>query len=223
MNRSDQLEWMDDLEYEGEELYQTLRELDIINKWLGGVNISISGLKKLVPDPKNKLKIVDLGCGSGYNTVRMMDHAHFKNTEIEAIGIDANPHVVSFAHEKFGQRMKFLPLDVLKDELPEADIYHCSLFLHHFSFEQIEQLITKMMHKARIGIIINDLHRHIVAYYAIKLITKLFSKSPMVQYDAPISVKRGFLKSEIMKIMPSSSRNHLSWKWAFRWLVTIGH
>jgi len=68
-------------------------------------------------------------------------------------------------------------------------------------------------------VIINDLHRHFLAYYSIKWITRFFSKSPMVQNDACLSVWRAFTKNdweEILKLAEIQSYN-LVWRWAFRW------
>jgi hypothetical protein len=55
------------------------------------------------------------------------------------------------------------------------------------------------------------------------LITKLFSRSSMVKFDAPLSVLRGFKKKELTEILQKASIEHytLRWKWAFRWQLII--
>ena len=71
------------------------------------------------------------------------------------------------------------------------------------------------------GFFINDLQRHPFAYYSIKWITKIFSRSYMVKNDAPLSVSRGFTKAEWEKIFNSAGIKNfiIEWKWAFRYLV----
>ena len=69
-HRSDEIEIMDDLSISGEVINQTLRELNIINKLLGGNQISVSALKRLVKN-EDKLKLADLGCGGGDIMVEM--------------------------------------------------------------------------------------------------------------------------------------------------------
>ena len=65
-NRSQQIEIMDDLQCSGEVVHQTLRELEFINKWLGGNAITLDGVITLIHGhEKETLSIVDLGCGSG--------------------------------------------------------------------------------------------------------------------------------------------------------------
>ena len=78
---------------------------------------------------------------------------------------------------------------------------------------------------SRSGFFINDLHRHPVAYYSIKLLSLLFSKSYLVKNDAPLSVKRGFKRNEIIACLANAGISDFSikWKWAFRWLVIIKH
>jgi len=71
--------------------------------------------------------------------------------------------------------------------------------------------------------IINDLRRSVWALIGIKLLTILFSKSSMVKNDAPLSVKRGFIKSELIDMLKSLKiiNYKIKRKWAFRWLVAI--
>ncbi|MEQ9414600.1 MAG: SAM-dependent methyltransferase, partial [Cyclobacteriaceae bacterium] len=64
---------------------------------------------------------------------------------------------------------------------------------------------------------------HWFAYHSIRLLTKWFSKSPMVQFDAPVSVLRAFHRSDIISILKDAGINNysLKWKWAFRWQLII--
>ena len=82
-------------------------------------------------------------------------------------------------------------------------------------------MIQWMYHKSKKGFFINDLHRHPLAYYSIKWLTKAFSKSYMVKNDAPLSVKRGLLKKEWEAIFYKAGIKNfqIKWQWAFRWLI----
>ena len=50
-HRSEEKEIMDDLECNGWEVAQTLKELRTINRLLGGNNVTTSGLKILIENP----------------------------------------------------------------------------------------------------------------------------------------------------------------------------
>jgi hypothetical protein len=80
-----------------------------------------------------------------------------------------------------------------------------------------------MQRNSREGFFINDLHRHPLAYYSIKILTRLFSASYLVKNDAPLSVRRGFTAKEWKVLLESAgiSRFRVSWKWAFRHLVVV--
>ena len=78
-----------------------------------------------------------------------------------------------------------------------------------------------MKENASAGFFINDLHRHPLAWYSIKLITTAFSKSYLVKNDAPLSVARGFKINEWRRLMKQAVINNftIEWKWAFRHLI----
>jgi hypothetical protein len=82
-------------------------------------------------------------------------------------------------------------------------------------------MLQWMQQNSRVGFFINDLHRHPLAYYSIKWLTRLFSKSYLVKNDAPISVERGFIKKEWENLCAMAGIKPLSiqWQWAFRHLI----
>ena len=103
------------------------------------------------------------------------------------------------------------------------DITHASLFLHHFSEEKIKDILNNLINSARYAVVINDLRRSILAYRGIKILTMLFSNSKMVKNDGPLSVKRAFVKGELLMILNELEIGYflIKRKWAFRWLVII--
>ncbi|MGC3948318.1 MAG: 3-oxoacyl-[acyl-carrier-protein] synthase III C-terminal domain-containing protein [Chryseolinea sp.] len=64
--RSTDPEIMDDLKYAGSMMDQTLKELEVINRWLGGNDVTLRALSQIVEGKAHKsLDIADLGCGRG--------------------------------------------------------------------------------------------------------------------------------------------------------------
>jgi len=78
-----------------------------------------------------------------------------------------------------------------------------------------------MQANSRQGFFINDLHRHPLAYYSIKFLTSIFSRSKLVKNDAPLSVARGFKRKDWVWLMNESGLKAglIQWKWAFRYLI----
>lgn len=221
--RSRQEEIMDDLSDNSPSLHRALRELDIINKWLGGNAVTLNAVKReLSKSSRQPLSIADLGCGSGEMLRRIAQWARKHKIKVNLMGFDANPNVISYAkkHCAAYPEISFYEDNILEKEFRERkfDMLLCTLFLHHFTEEQLIPLISQFQKQAK-TVIINDLHRHWFAYYSILWITKLFSKSPMVQNDACLSVWRSFRKDDWEQILQKANIKSysLNWRWAFRW------
>lgn len=230
--RSYQAELLDADDIPQELLFQNLRELDIVNHYLGGHQITFAGLKKLLP--KNTIKssdktiyIVDIGCGSGDTLVQIAKWAKKQGISVQLIGVDLKADVIIYAKEhcKDYDNIQFIETDYrdIEKHLPQIpDIFICSLFCHHLTEQQLFPLLQFMQAKSRIGFIINDLHRNILAYFGIKLLTILGNGSILVRNDAPLSVWRGFHKTELVEILQEAKITNfeVQWQWAFRYLVT---
>jgi len=213
---------MDDLQCHGQVIDQTLRELEVINRWLGGNAVTMDGVRQLAKGHKN-LTIADLGCGSGDILKILACWGRTNNLSLTLTGIDANPHIVEFARNncKDYPEISIETADVFSQEFVERkyDIVTGTLFYHHFQPEALVRLFSSLRQQVRIGIVVNDIHRHWLAYYSIKLLTLAFSKSSMVKFDAPLSVLRAFNKKELTDVLIQSgfSNFQIRWKWAFRW------
>ena len=227
--RSGVIEIMDDLNCKGDVVDQTLLELDFINQWLGGNAVTLNGLNTLLAkvNRQKEISIVDLGCGSGEMLRLIAKQAKQNGRTVKLFGIDANPNITSFAqaHSTGYGNIEFEAQDIFSKEFKERkfDLVLATLFFHHFNDDQLIRFFTQLKNQAQIGIIINDIHRHFLAYHSIRLLTKFFSKSAMVKFDAPLSVLRAFKKKELINILQKAViKNYsLKWKWAFRWQVII--
>lgn len=220
-HRSLQKELLDSDDIPFEDIRQNMMELNIINTLLGGHSITIKGVKALLIGTNTSPIICEIGCGGGDNLYAISS----KIQNIQPIGIDIKRECIETAQQNYPSiNAQWIASDYRKASFNQVpDIIFSSLFCHHFTNKQlVEQL--KWMHKnSTIGFFINDLHRHPLAYYSIKLITKLFSKSYLVKNDAPISVLRGFTKKEWEAIFQEAGITNYSikWMWAFRHLIIV--
>lgn len=228
--RSTDPEIMDNLVCSGQVVEQTLRELDVINRWLGGNSVTLGALKfaiRRAADPKRPISIADLGCGSGELLRQVAEFGRREKISLELTGIDANPNIIEFArtHCKEYPEIRFEQLNVLSEEFSRRsyDIIAGTLFFHHFDDEVLSQLFGQLVRQARIGLLINDIHRHWLAYHSIRMLTRWFSRSSMVRYDAPLSVRRAFIYDDWTSILARSGVTHcdIQWKWAFRWRIRM--
>ena len=223
-HRSSEIEIMDDFTMEGILIRDTLDKIEIINRFLGGNTVTIKGLKNLIKNQsKNKtITIVDLGCGNGDILRDVAKFGRKNNYSFKLIGIDANLAAIEYAKElsKEYSELSFKTIDILSEEFKKEsyDIVLCTLFLHHFKNEELISFLKTTIEKATIGVVVNDLHRHKLAYYLFKLIG-FFIKNKMVRQDGLISVLRAFKRKDLENIS-TQIKVHFSiqWKWAFRYL-----
>ena len=206
------------------DLYQNLNELAFINTYLGGFNISVAGVSQLIKDINRSYHIVDIGCGGGDNMLAVLLWAAKNNVRITLTGIDMKKDAIEYARKNCAlfPNIQFIESDYKLATFTEpVDIIISSLFCHHLDDEQLEECLNWMDKIARVGFVINDLERNKIAYYSIKWLSGLFSKSYLVKNDAAVSVSRGFKKMEIEKYMLKAGiRDYtVAWKWAFRYLV----
>ncbi len=227
--RSFETELMDDFNCHGEVIEKTLKELAFINKFLGGNQLSIEIFDKFMKENSRFTthKLVDLGCGGGDMLVEMAKKAREKNYKVQFTGIDANPHIIDYAKKNCAKypEIDFQCKNILDTSFIEDnyDIAHSSLFFHHFSADELVGVLESLKIITKKIIIINDLHRHYLAYHSIGLLTAIFSRSYMVKNDAKVSVARGFTKSELKLIFSQAGLTdcEIKWRWAFRWQILI--
>lgn len=222
--RSEKKELLDEEDIPPKDLFQNLRELDFINHWLGGYNISFSALKKIIK-PDQKCKLVDIGCGGGDTLKRISTWNKKRNFQLDLNGIDIKPVCIEYATGNVEDvNVTFICDDYRNvfQYLEKADIIHACLFCHHLSEEQLIELVRFALQHQSI-LVINDLERNPIAHYSIKILTQLFSKSYLVKNDAPLSVLRGFKKKEWLDILRKSGAKKYSVrnKWAFRHEVIV--
>lgn len=223
--RSDQKELIDRDDIPFADIQQNLKELDLINTYLGGHAITIEGFKKLGGDRKD-IMVCEIGCGGGDNLNAIYRCCSKKNIHLKLIGIDINPACIAYARKNTPiDDGNFMISDYRKVDFKndKPDIIFTSLFCHHFSDKELISMLRWMKGNSKTGFFINDLQRHPIAYYFIKAGSKLFSRSHLVKNDGPISVLRGFKKNEWKTILENAGLTNYSiqWKWAFRYLIIV--
>ena len=228
-NRSTESELIDEAGIPFSDWETCLRELNMVNTYLGGHRITVDGVRQLLKNQQRKeVHICEIGCGGGDN-LKAIAHSFDRNGEhiFKFTGVDINEACTVFARDNCKKiDAQFICSDyreVVFDRKP--DIIFNSLFCHHFSREQIVAMLSWMSKNTTTGFFINDLQRHPVAYHSIKWLTTIFSRSYLVKNDGPVSVKRGFLKAEWEEMLQQANikKYSIEWRWAFRYLVIVQH
>ena len=226
--RSDQAEIMDDFQLQGDEMKKLLTDLDRVNRYLGGNQITLSGLSTLLKgQPKDRTyHILDLGCGDGQLLRRCARWGKQRGYRFHCLGVDANAHILEEARRRSQDysNIAYKQLDAfdVDSPLPEFDIGLCTLFLHHFDQQRIQWLLSRMSEQAGLGIVVNDLQRSIWAFRLFKLISPALLRTRIARHDGLVSIARSFRREELLKLAQAIPGFHqIRWRWAFRyqWII----
>jgi ubiquinone/menaquinone biosynthesis C-methylase UbiE len=185
--RLQQKELMDDLSRPAAEFDDAYRELAVINRRLGGVR----AIQRFLPHAGG-LTVLDVaagGCDVGDALVETRS-CKVVSLDINAAGLRRSRHTWPVVGD--GMLLPF--------RNGAFDAVICSLSFHHLTDLQCERVLKEMWRASRGCVLVNDLHRHPIAYVSIRILTRLLSKSVMVQHDAPVSVCRAFTPSEMQEI-----------------------
>jgi hypothetical protein len=171
-----------------EEARQSLADLVRINKYLGGH----STLRELVEDtiPAGQaVSLLDVGAASGDMGRRLRQW----RPQAQVTSLD---YIESHLADSTGPRVA---ADAFA--LPFApgsfDYVFSSLFLHHFTDDQVVELLAGFGRVARRQVLVIDLWRHPVPYYFISQTRWLFGWHPVTVHDGAISVEAAFTPREL--------------------------
>jgi SAM-dependent methyltransferase len=209
MKRSAELELMDRPGQPRELLAEDLRNLRVINRFLGCHRNVLRGLARLVrADRLQDFTLLDVGTGSADIPGAIVRWARRRNIAARVSGLEREAITV----EQAVMQMKSLPEiptiqgDALAPPFRAGsfDFILASQLLHHFTDDQIVALLRNWARLARRAIIVSDLVRHPLAYHGIRLLTLGLTRNEMTRVDAPLSVRRACTISEWRELIRSA-------------------
>jgi SAM-dependent methyltransferase len=225
--RSDELELMDDPAIDRQELIESLIQLRRINKFLGAAFPTLEGVRRLWRQAgcPAHLSLLDVGAGSGDGNRLLLRWASLRGVQLHITLLDLHPDTCAVAAACYEDepRVCVRQGDLFAVPPASVDIVTASLVLHHIPPHQVADVLRTLARASRLGVIINDLHRHPLAWLGIWLITRLFSRNRLIRHDGPLSVQRGFQAADFdaLQALPDLTGLLYSWRPLFRYLVTV--
>ena len=218
---------MDDLAIGGPELEEALRQLVWINRLLGAAGPTVEGVARLwqAAGRPSRLSVVDVGAGSGDANRALLAWADRAGVALEITLVDIHPETCAVAARRFASepRVRVEQGDAFALAPGAADIVTSALFTHHIPDAALPALYRSMLAAARVGVVVNDLHRHPLAWGFIAGATRLASRNRMIRHDGPLSVLRGFDAADLAALRAEDGLGALWYAWRpwFRWLVVV--
>lgn len=222
-------ELMDDFTSGGEELREALRHLRRLNRLLAAAAPTLYGVEKLwkAAGKPDRLSIIDVGAGSGDVNLRLLRWADDRRIAMTITLVDVTEEACEEAGRLFCDepRIRIQRGDLFELAPGCADIITGTQFLHHFTGEALNDAVTSMLKSARLGVVINDIHRHWLAWLAVWLTTRLISSNRYILNDGPLSVAKGFRAEDWRRLKRTTGLTELcySWRPLFRYAVMISH
>jgi len=162
------------------------------------------------------LRILDLACGGGdvvHQLARLRPDWHLA-------GCDLSPTALEYARRAGGH---FFVQDLLAAPIPSGyDALICSLFVHHLNDHQTRIFFQRLRDSDARLILISDLERCRAGLWSAYGITRLLTRSPVVHYDGPVSVRAAYTLPEIARLARQAGLHGalLRRVWPFRWLLS---
>ena len=224
-NLRDELLDLDEAPYE--EVRDSLNDVATVNRYLSGYRVLLHHAGKFLKEHQldRPFSVLDAATGSADQPVALVKLARSLGVSIQITAIDINSKMLKMAKDEICEypEIRLVQCDVLalpfKDE--GFDLAVNNLSLHHFTWKNAVAILKSIYKSARLGFLVNDLHRSRIAHAVIFLLTRIFTRNRLTRYDAPVSVMNAFTPSEFRelaiqaKIYPFEIQRHFPYRIAF--------
>jgi 2-polyprenyl-3-methyl-5-hydroxy-6-metoxy-1,4-benzoquinol methylase len=194
-------EQMDDPGLDPETYARVLEDLARVNAWTLAARPTLGFLARAAGHMP-AFRLLDVGFGHGDMLRAIARWAKRRDIAVDLIGVDLNPGsaAVARAATPIHWPIEYRTGDY-KDVAGPIDFVVSSLVAHHMSDDELDAFIRFMEKRATRGWLINDLHRHPIAYHGFPLLARLIGAHPIVRHDGQVSIGRAFRPHEWRAIL----------------------
>jgi 2-polyprenyl-3-methyl-5-hydroxy-6-metoxy-1,4-benzoquinol methylase len=145
-----------------------------------------------------QLKILDVGFGHGDMLRRIAGWAKRRGVEATLVGIDLNPGSAPVARAATDPA---LAIDYRTGDYRDCagegwDVVLSSLVAHHMTRDELIEFMRFMEREARIGWLVNDLHRHRLSHWGFPILARAMRWHRIVREDGTLSIARSYRPDE---------------------------
>jgi len=204
--RSQQLEWLDSDDIPAQDLQRNLDDLRWLNRYLGSHWLLCTALQRVwrtVGCPRH-LRVLDVGTGAGDIPAVLTRWGERRGVYIAVVAIDSHHGVLQYMRsvQSLPRSITCLQADglCLPFRARTFDVVLCSTMLHHLDWQQGIALLQSMAAVARYGVVVTDLVRSRLYYYAARLMLSLMACHEVTRHDGPLSVLRAYRGGEVREM-----------------------
>jgi 2-polyprenyl-3-methyl-5-hydroxy-6-metoxy-1,4-benzoquinol methylase len=174
-----------------------------------------------------ELSMLDIACGGGDVPVTIAKLAAENSIAIKLTLLDRSQTALKLARKTANASdvaVDTIQANLLEHwNLPAFDVVTCSLFLHHIAKgDGVIDLLARMRTVAQRLVVISDLRRCRTGLLAAWIGGRVFSRSPIVHFDAPASVRAAWTRQEMAGFAASAGMKTVKIQscWPWRMLLT---
>jgi 2-polyprenyl-3-methyl-5-hydroxy-6-metoxy-1,4-benzoquinol methylase len=171
-------------------------DLARVNRLTMNARPTLAFLKRAVRG--RRFRLLDVGFGHGDVLRSIARWATRRGIACELVGVDLNPRSEPAARAATARE---LPIRYVTGDYAELagerwDFIVSSLVAHHMTHDQLVAFLRFMDRHARMGWLVNDLHRHIIAYLGFPMLATVMRVHRIVREDGTLSVARAYRPEE---------------------------
>jgi 2-polyprenyl-3-methyl-5-hydroxy-6-metoxy-1,4-benzoquinol methylase len=202
-------EQMDDPELNRDEHLKALRGLRRINAWTANASLMWKHMATPTRETSSRpLRVLDIATGAADIPIALLKMSTSRGVTLEIDACDVSDQAIAFAAENCSAANTAVRLfrhDILRDEIPgQYDIVICSQFLHHLSNEDAEIVLRRMKSAATSRVVVVDLERGHANWLQVWFATRVLSRSKVVHFDGPQSVRAAYTVAEFRSLAQQS-------------------
>jgi 2-polyprenyl-3-methyl-5-hydroxy-6-metoxy-1,4-benzoquinol methylase len=176
-----------------------LAALARLNRLSNSAGVLWPQIAKLARASRRPLRVLDVATGRGDVPRQLLTRATRAGFSLEMAACDLSPTAIAEATRE-PSPIRFFVQDALREPLPGGfDVVMCSLFVHHLEDTDAVRLLQNMAAAGR-WILVNDLVRSRFNYCLVWLACRLLTRSPVVRFDGPASVRSAFTPEEMRRL-----------------------
>jgi ubiquinone/menaquinone biosynthesis C-methylase UbiE len=202
MRRTVTPELLDSPDCPPDEIQRSLRDLNRINRWFGGISTTRSLIERVASATgKKHFSLLEVAAGHGEVPRTAGQQLAHQGITLDITDLDVSP-----SHLQPGRRA--LAADALALPFRDAsfDLLSSNLFAHHLEPDQLAAFIHEALRVSRDAVLINDLVRHplhlALVYAGFPLLRSYVSR-----VDGVASVRRAYVPEEMKNMVASVSQN----------------
>lgn len=172
---------------------------------------------------RDRLRVLDVGFGDGDMLRRIARWAANRGLAAELTGVDLNlrSEAAARAHTPAGLGIEWVTGDYADLAERGWDVVISSLVAHHMTRAELVVFLRFMDGEARVGWLVNDLHRHALAHAGWPALAWAARWHPIVRSDGRTSIARSYRPGEWPAILAEAGVTDAAVRRAFPFRLCV--